>query len=207
MADTGGPENDVLCDLGGTLYRPRTVDLTLVSASTLLQRDIESFDIITAEEEVFCHDMCVGGEGEPTNEAGSGDVTAEEPANKQHIKNILEELPNHLSDKDNTLMLQGKDVQRGVDYRKHLLIVTAQMATNDGDPKAVALLESLCNVAHILYLGEEARTPQLILRLSNQIYLHSMLVKEVIGCQTKSITTRKLYGQYWHSLTTHAPIL
>ncbi|KAI8511914.1 AP-5 complex subunit zeta-1 [Branchiostoma belcheri] len=132
---------------------------------------------------------------------------------KEHIKNILEELPNHLCDKDKAAMkevaamFQGKEMQRGVDYRKHLLTVTVKMATQDGNPKAIALLESLCNITHILYLGEQDRTNQQILRLANQTYLHGILVREVIGTETKSITKRKLYGQYWHSLTTHAPML
>ncbi|KAI8511919.1 AP-5 complex subunit zeta-1 [Branchiostoma belcheri] len=132
---------------------------------------------------------------------------------KEHIKNILEELPNHLCGKDKAAMkevaamFQGKEMQRGVDYRKHLLTVTVKMATQDGNPKAIALLESLCNITHILYLGEQDRTNQQILRLANQTYLHGILVREVIGTETKSITKRKLYGQYWHSLTTHAPML
>ncbi|KAI8511942.1 hypothetical protein Bbelb_110420 [Branchiostoma belcheri] len=63
------------------------------------------------------------------------------------------------------------------------------------------------HIVHIFYLGEDQRSRRLVLRLANQIYLHAVLVREIIGTVTTSITPRKLYGQYYHSISTHAPIL
>ncbi|XP_078609001.1 uncharacterized protein LOC144880606 [Branchiostoma floridae x Branchiostoma japonicum] len=133
---------------------------------------------------------------------------------KEHIKNLLEELPHHLCqhDKDkmtdtlNTLQ-NDKEQLRGVDYRKHLLILTAVLFEHKANPKVIDLLSTLANVVHICYSLEKERTPRQVLRLANQVYLHSIHLREVIGTKTKVITSRKLYGTYFHSLSTHAPIL
>ncbi|XP_066296170.1 uncharacterized protein [Branchiostoma lanceolatum] len=126
---------------------------------------------------------------------------------KEHIKNLLEELPNHVNQLEVQSTFQGKEVMRGSDFRKLLITVTTHLAANGGDLKVVELPNTLCEVVHICYLGEDERSPRLVLRLANQIYMHSLLVREVIGTQPTSIKPRKLYGQYYHSISTHAPIL
>ena len=47
------------------------------------------------------------------------------------------------------------------------------------------------------------RSPNLVLCLHNQAFLHAMILKEVIG-NPKPLSERKLYGRYWHSITVHA---
>lgn len=56
----------------------------------------------------------------------------------------------------------------------------------------------------ILYKSEENRTPISILRLYNQSFQHAMILNEVIK-NTISLTKRKMFGQYYHALTVHAP--
>ena len=70
-------------------------------------------------------------------------------------------------------------------------------------PKIQTLLDSLTELSKLLYLPAQSRSPKLVLRLHNQAFIHAMICKEVIG-QPKSLTSRKFYGRYWHSLTAHA---
>ncbi|CAH1240896.1 Hypp6176 [Branchiostoma lanceolatum] len=67
---------------------------------------------------------------------------------KEHIKNLLEELPNHVNQQDKASVMevqsafQGKEVMRGSDFRKLLISVTAHLAAHGGDPKVVELLNT-----------------------------------------------------------------
>ena len=65
------------------------------------------------------------------------------------------------------------------------------------------LLDSLTELSQLLYLPAHLRCPKLVLRLHNQAFIHAMICKEVIG-KPRSLTERKFYGRYWHSLTAHA---
>ncbi|CAH1240892.1 Hypp6172 [Branchiostoma lanceolatum] len=82
---------------------------------------------------------------------------------KEHMKNLLEELPNHVNPQDKASIMevqsafQGKEVMRGSDFRKLLISVTAHLVANGGDPKVVELLNTPCEVVHICYLGEDER--------------------------------------------------
>ena len=70
-------------------------------------------------------------------------------------------------------------------------------------PKIQTLLDSLTELSKLLYLPAQSRSPKLVIRLHNQAFIQAMTCKEVIG-QPKSLTSRKFYGRYWHSLTAHA---
>ena len=70
-------------------------------------------------------------------------------------------------------------------------------------PKIQTLLDSLTELSKLLYLPAQSRSPKLVLRLHNQAFIHAMICKDIIG-QPKSLTSRKFYGRYWHSLTAHA---
>ena len=70
-------------------------------------------------------------------------------------------------------------------------------------PKIQTLLDSLTELSKLLYLPAQSRSPKLVLRLHNQAFIHAMICKDVIG-KPKSLTSRKFYGRYWHSLTAHA---
>ena len=52
-------------------------------------------------------------------------------------------------------------------------------------------------------MPDHSRSPKLVLRLHNQAFIHAMICKEVIG-KPMSLTERKFYGRYWHSITAHA---
>lgn len=70
-------------------------------------------------------------------------------------------------------------------------------------PKIQTLLDSLTELSKLLYLPANSRCPKLVLRLHNQAFIHAMICKEIIG-KPQTLTERKFYGRYWHSITAHA---
>ena len=129
-----------------------------------------------------------------------------------HICNIIEELPHHLPDNERALFNQildicyrNKDSNRVVDKRKAILFLTVHL---DGkvSNKVIRLLKTLTEIQRILYLKENDRTMQEVLRLHNSCFQHTVPMKEVIGFQLKKLTREKLYGKYMHNLLVHSPI-
>ena len=55
-----------------------------------------------------------------------------------------------------------------------------------------------------LYIGEHNRTMENIVRLYNQTFLHTVLLKEKM-MTPKAVTSRELWGKYIHALHVHAP--
>jgi hypothetical protein len=128
----------------------------------------------------------------------------------KHIENIFEELPHHL-EKDQAkpildvldVSLNGKDTKRTFDCRCSLVQVS--LHTRGKIPsKAQHLLDTLVEIQQIAYASEEARTPRQMLRFHSLTWLHGILCTEVIGFQLKKLTCRKLYGNYFHNITSHA---
>ena len=128
-----------------------------------------------------------------------------------HIKNIIEEIPYHLDiearkrfDEFLQTSLGQKDTKRSCDYRLALIELTYQLRYLINDDILQVLL-TLIEIQRILYLPAEKRTAREVLKLTNVTFLHFHLVKLVFG-NTKKLTTRKLFGKYFHQLTIHAPI-
>lgn len=65
----------------------------------------------------------------------------------------------------------------------------------------------MVEITRIAYDNAENRSPRQVLRLHNQTFLHFMRCTILIGNSPKNLTSRKMYGRYWHSLTTHARIV
>ena len=133
-----------------------------------------------------------------------------------HIENVLTALPHHLSNKEKQAMLDstsssigGKDNKRGCDYRKALIQTTAFLQRKALiSEKPLQVLGTLTEMQRILYSPDEARCPQQILRYYNQAWLHAVVLKELISCnQMKKLTTRKMFGVYYHDLTSHGGMM
>ena len=129
-----------------------------------------------------------------------------------HIENIFVELPYHLSKEDrekfNEVWLMSykqNEIQRNCDRRLSLLTVVVNLYRKINH-KAICLLKTLVEIQRILYLGEEGRTSQEILRLHNACFTHFVLLKEVIGFNLHKLTRDKLYGKYLHNLLVHSPM-
>ena len=70
------------------------------------------------------------------------------------------------------------------------------------DENLVHLVDTLVEICEILYADRESRSPRSVLRLHNLSFIHCRLCVRLFY-RPKAISKRK----YFHSLTTHAPIL
>lgn len=142
----------------------------------------------------------------------SYDILSCEPLHtiKGHITNLYEELPRHVPTEMKHEMTKiikssfnGKEAKRGSDYRRSLLDIS--IALQGKIPQMfLNLLRQLLEIQEILYADDNNRNSATIFRLLNLTFLHAITLKECIK-SPKGITTRKLYGQYYHSLVNHAP--
>ena len=128
---------------------------------------------------------------------------------KEHTKNLLNEIPDHLEDKAKKhfknlkkISFNGKEAKRGCDYRESLISLCQTVPKNF---PFLELLLTLCEITQLLYSYEEKRTVQSIFRLHNVGFRHYLLLREHFPQPTK-LTPRKFYGQYYHSLIIHAPL-
>ena len=130
-----------------------------------------------------------------------------------HIRNLYEEIPEHLDtkngDKKYFEMIKkasfcGKEVKNGSDYRESLINIVLHLQQERPNFPFYELLSTLCEIQEILYQNESDRTIQTILRLHNVTFKHFLIMHRQLD-QPSSLTPRKLSGQYFHSLTIHAP--
>ena len=144
------------------------------------------------------------------------EITLCEPLHdySNHVKNLLQEIPSHLSKEEKELFVSAtdaifKDKQtiRGCDYRDAAVVLPQLLQGKHNFPnEIIELLSSLCEIGRLLYSRESQRTNQSVLRLHLVIWTHWVQLRELFP-STKTITKRKLWGYYAHALLTHAPIL
>ena len=72
------------------------------------------------------------------------------------------------------------------------------------DLKILDVLLTLREIQEIIYSAESKRTSTLILRYHNVTFQHALLINKMIQ-QPKSLTSRKLFGHYYHSIIVHSP--
>lgn len=131
-----------------------------------------------------------------------------------HIENVLSELTNHLESEEAKILkdaidlcMGNKDSKRTVDYRIALIKTTGYAHQSDKvSQQTLDLLDSLVEIQRILYLPDDERCQSTILRYYNQVWYHTILFKEIIALP-KGITLRKLYGTYFHNLSSHAGLM
>ena len=130
---------------------------------------------------------------------------------KEHINNILKELPKHLTNEEKTLfeeaieaVLSTKEKLRGSDYRLCCIVLALHLGHNCR-LTIRRLLYSLAELCELLYAPADRRTPRFILRLHNVTFCHVIAVRKVFDTP-EVLTRRKLYGIYYHSITCHAPL-
>ena len=130
---------------------------------------------------------------------------------KEHINNILKELPKHLTEEEKVLfeesieaVLSTKEKLRGSDYRLCCIVLALHLG-NNCRLTIRRLLYSLAELCELLYAPADKRTPRLILRLHNVTFCHVIAFQKVFHTP-EVLTYRKLYGIYFHSITCHAPL-
>lgn len=66
------------------------------------------------------------------------------------------------------------------------------------------LLTTLVEMQSLLYADEAKRTSKSILRFYNLSFIHAVEMRKLFK-NPKKLTSRKMFGQYHHALTVHAP--
>ena len=130
-----------------------------------------------------------------------------------HTKNLYDELPRHLPKNEKAKLndiistsFHSKEAKNSSDYRKSLLIVTNWLIQNLSEHYITKIFSTFAEIQEITYAVEEKRSRPKILRLSNITFTHALLLFIHIKDNLKSLTSRKLFGVYYHSIVKHAPI-
>ena len=129
-----------------------------------------------------------------------------------NIKNVLQELPHHITDIDTLIKLKellqiqlSKEKLRGVDYRKTPIVITTALYTHL-NRSFKALLITINEIIQICYMQDEHQTPKVVRRLHNLCWQHAVLSRKFLT-PPKALAYRKLFGLYFHSIVVHTPFL
>ena len=101
---------------------------------------------------------------------------------KGHISNLIEEL------------------------LKAVILIARTLMDFGTDRNLTQVFQTAAELTQILYSRESKRNQQTVLRLHNVAFVHHQLCSAVFS-QPKSMSRRKMFGRYFHSLTCHAPLL
>ena len=99
-----------------------------------------------------------------------------------------------------------KDTVRGVDYRKATILLSNAFEKVCTNSEFFCLFNTAVQISEVMYSTETSRCQKAILRFHNLSLLHAMRCVDMFHTPN-SITKRKMFGRYFHSISTHAPIL
>ena len=128
-----------------------------------------------------------------------------------YIKNLYEELPLHLpKEKKEKLRdiinssFNAKEAKNGSDYRKSLLYVSTWLIEFLPNHFVTTLFVTLSEIQEISYSSDDERSPQRLLRMTNLIFQHVLIIHIYIRDNLVSLTPRKFFGVYLHAIMKHA---
>ena len=99
----------------------------------------------------------------------------------------------------------GKDAKNSSDYRASLLIVCGWLMKKQPDHFVSKILLPHTEIQEILYQTDKDRRTTSILGLHSFCFQHAMLFKINLQGKLMTLTSRKFFGFYYHSLIKHAP--
>ena len=110
-----------------------------------------------------------------------------------HIKNLQHEIPHHVPKEKKALVkdiitssFNGKEAKNSADHRKSLLLMTNWFLSNMKNHFLTYILITLCKIQEILYLPDQRRSVQKIMRLIFSTFKHAMLLKIHLDSKLKS---------------------
>ena len=142
------------------------------------------------------------------------EVSPTEPLHdiKGHLTNVIDELravvTGNVKEKLSNIYASvlGKETLRCCDYRKAAILILLALEELHGDRQLIELLRTIVEITEILYSDDSKRTSQAVLRLHNLAFIHGKVCTELFHTP-KTMTRRKMFGRYFHSITSHAAIL
>ena len=131
---------------------------------------------------------------------------------KGHLSNIMEETLKAVTGEtlkrlklvSSTVL--GKETLRCSDYRKAVLLFYITLFETEPNSHYTTLFQTAAEICEHLYADDSKRMAQTVLRLHSIAYIHGRLYTELFS-NPKTVSKRKLFGRYFHSLTCHAPLL
>ena len=110
-----------------------------------------------------------------------------------HIKNLQHEIPHHVPKGKKALVkdiitssFNGKEAKNSANHRKSLLLMTNWFLSNMKNHFSTYILITLCEIQEILYLPDQRRSVQKIMRLIFSTFKHAMLLKIHLDSKLKS---------------------
>ena len=131
---------------------------------------------------------------------------------KGHLSNIIEELrvslTGNVREKVDVIVstVLGKETLRGSDYRKAAILILKTLLEFLPNSSLTTMLSMAVEITELLYCDPSERTSQSVLRLHNVAFVHAKLCTDLFP-NPKTVTPRRMFGRYFHALTTHAPLL
>ena len=131
---------------------------------------------------------------------------------KGHLSNLTDELRSvvkgPLKEKLSKVYssVLGKETLRCCDYRKAAILIFLALKELHDDRQLIEVFRTMVEITEILYSDNTKRSSQTVLRLHNLAFIHGKLCTEVFH-NPKTMTRRKMFGRYFHSVTSHTPIL
>ena len=127
------------------------------------------------------------------------------------IKNLYEEMLNHVPKdmrssfkKIISASYNGKEAKKGADHRESLVYIYKWLMNMLPDHFSTTIFSSMLEIQEILYSPDKNRNCILILHLYLRTFVFSMMIKIHLQGKLKTMTERKFFGTYYHSLTRRA---
>ena len=100
----------------------------------------------------------------------------------------------------------GKETLRGSDYRKGAILMLNTLQDLMPTSSLTTTLSTAVEMTELLYCDPTQRTSQSVLHLHNIAFVHAKLCSDHFS-YPKTMSSRRMFGRYFHALTTHAPLL
>ena len=89
----------------------------------------------------------------------------------------------------------GEEAKNSSDYRKSLLVVTQWFHENHKIHMIQDILITLSEAQEIMYLPDNQRSPQTVLRLYLVMFVHMLFIKINVRGKVKKLTNLEFFGQ------------
>ena len=145
---------------------------------------------------------------------GQYEVSPCEPLHdlKSHFSNIIDESENLLTGnaldafKQIKAAVLNKITLRCSDYRRAMVLMYLKLKDFKAEQMVTEVFRTGLEISHLLYTHEYNRTHKAVLALHNTTFIHGMLCTQLFS-NPVTITSSKMFGRFFHSLTTHSPTL
>ena len=131
---------------------------------------------------------------------------------KGHFSNIIDESEHLLTGSALDVFKQvkaavlNKTTLRCSDYRRAMVLMYLRLKEYNCEKILTEIFRTGLEISQLLYTHDYNRTQQTVLALHNTTFIHGLLCSQLFS-NPVTMTSCKMFGRFYHSLTTHTPIL